>query len=127
VKDLISFKHEQQNIINGTVATGESRLIKTGQAYLRKNLEAGENAEEKEYSREPEEKSLIQFVNEKELWISEDLFGSYVTEGAEQKVYYPGNTNYIIKISDAIFYRYWKEYFNNPLIHNFLFPDTAYT
>jgi Serine/Threonine/Tyrosine Kinase found in polyvalent proteins len=127
VKDLISFKHELQNIINGTITAGENQLIKTIQTYLGKNFASGKNAEEEKQSREQEEKSLINFATKSDLWISSDQFGSYVTEGAEQKVYYPGNTDYIIKVSDAIFYKNWKDYFDNLLIHNHLFPDTAYT
>ena len=126
VRDSISFKHELQNIINGTIATGESQLVKTVQAYLRKNFETGGNAEEKKYSRQQEEEILIPFINQNNLWIVPDVFGSYITEGAEQKIYYPGNTDYIIKTSDAIFYKFWLDYFNNLLIHNCIFPDTAY-
>ena len=56
-----------------------------------------------------------------------EVFGTYITEGAEQKVYFPGDSEDVIKISDAIFYVYWQDYFTNLLIHNYLFPDTKYT
>jgi hypothetical protein len=33
----------------------------------------------------------------------------------------------VIKLNDAAYYATWLEYFNSLVIHNLLFPDTAYT
>ena len=33
---------------------------------------------------------------------------------------------HVIKLSDSIFYNSWEDYLNNLLLHNHLFPDTAY-
>ena len=32
----------------------------------------------------------------------------------------------VIKLNDAIYYETWQDYFNNLLLNNFIFPDTAY-
>ena len=32
----------------------------------------------------------------------------------------------VIKLNDAIYYETWQDYFNNLLLNNFFFPDTAY-
>jgi hypothetical protein len=48
-----------------------------------------------------------------------------VSEGAEQRVYLK-DANYVLKLNDAIYYSYWIDYFQNLLLHNFFFPDTAY-
>lgn len=125
--DLNSLKNELQNIVCGEIKDGKDELIKTTQTYLRKSFETGSEAEKKEYSREQEEESLIEYISANNLWISRDLFGIYITEGAEQKVYFTEGADDVIKISDAVFYVLWVDYLNNLLIHNYLFPDTAYT
>jgi hypothetical protein len=33
----------------------------------------------------------------------------------------------VVKINDAIFFAFWIDYLNNLIIHNYFFPDTAYT
>lgn len=125
--DLKSLKNDLQNIIFGKIEDGKSKLIKAAQSYLRESFATSPPAKEKEHSREQEEEKLIDFITANKLWLSSEIFGTYITEGAEQKVYFPGKSNDVIKISDAVFYVYWEDYFNSLLIHNYLFPDTAYT
>lgn len=125
--DPTSLKNELQNIIFGQVKNGKGELIKTTQTYLGKSFETGPGAEKKEFSREQEEESLREYISANNLWISPDVFGTYITEGAEQKVYFTEGADDVMKISDAVFYVLWWDYFNNLLIHNHLFPDTAYT
>lgn len=48
-----------------------------------------------------------------------------MSEGAEQRVFLK-DSDHVIKLSDAIYYSSWKDYFSNLLLHNFFFPDTAY-
>jgi hypothetical protein len=48
-----------------------------------------------------------------------------VSEGAEQRVYLK-DTRHVIKLNDAIYYSCWLDYFQNLLLHNYFFPDTAY-
>ncbi len=48
-----------------------------------------------------------------------------MSEGAEQKVYLLDSTH-VLKLNDSIYYPTWRDYFLNLLMHNYLFPDTAY-
>lgn len=125
--DIKDLKNELQNIIKGKVAAGKDQLIQTVQAHLRTRKGTGKIAEEEQLVRSNEERSLINFAETKNLWIPGVTWGEYITEGAEQKIYFLGNTDYVIKVADAIFYKSWTDYFNNLLVHNHLFPDTAYT
>lgn len=125
--DINIIKNELQNIILGKSGSSESQLVKTIQAHLINSPKSGKNAEKKQLSRAEEERTLIQFANANNLWIPDHKTGVYITEGAEQKVYFQPGTDYVIKTADAIFYQLWVDYFNNLLVHNYLFPDTAYT
>ncbi|ATP55889.1 hypothetical protein CPT03_05130 [Pedobacter ginsengisoli] len=51
--------------------------------------------------------------------------GLALTEGAEQKVY-RFDDHSVIKLNGSIFYEYWLDYFNSPLIHNYFFKSTLY-
>lgn len=127
ITGINELKNELQNIIYGPDACSESQLIKAAQTYLGESFKTGKGVKEKKYSREQEEEKLKEFINQNSLWVLPDSFGTFITEGAEQKVYFPENSKDVIKINDAVFYLYWEDYFNNLLIHNFLFPDTAYS
>ena len=122
-----SLKNELQNIIRGTVADSQSQLIKTAQTHIRKSFTTSTGAEKKKHSRKQEEERLKEFISQNNLWFLSEVFGTYITEGAEQKIFFSEGSRDVIKISDAVFYLYWEDYFNNLLIHNYLFPDTAYT
>ena len=50
----------------------------------------------------------------------------YLTRGGEAKVYLHADGKSVIKINDAVYYATWLEYFNSLVIHNLLFPGTAY-
>ena len=50
---------------------------------------------------------------------------NFIAAGAEQRVY-RFNESSVIKLNDSIFYLFWKDYLNSLLIHNHLFPSTAY-
>lgn len=51
----------------------------------------------------------------------------YLTEGGEAKVYLHPDGRHVIKINDGVYYATWLEYFNSIVIHNLIFPATAYT
>jgi Serine/Threonine/Tyrosine Kinase found in polyvalent proteins len=127
VDDLKIIKHELQRIISGESNEGKRDFIKTTQAYLRGRKEASGKAKNTEFSRTEEERALIEFGLAHNLIITKEDFGTYITEGAEQKIYFNDGDSFVIKVADAIFYSYWVDYFNNLLLHNYFFPDTAYT
>lgn len=49
----------------------------------------------------------------------------YVSEGAEQKIYLRDSET-VLKLNDTIYYETWLDYFQNLLLHNYFFEDTAY-
>lgn len=126
MKGFNSFKHELQNIIIGNGQTGSSDLIKTTQSLLKTGKGTSTTVKARFKTRAEEERALTDFADKNSLWIAGNDLGFYITEGAEQKVYFIENTNYVIKLADAIFYRQWFDYFNNLLLHNVFFPATEY-
>jgi len=126
VKDLKTVKHELQNIIHGKSDFGQSSAIRTAKAYLRNHTQAGSQIKNAKPSRAEEERALKKYAAEANLFIHKESLGSYITEGAEQIVFYRENETTLFKIADAIFYVNWSDYFDNLLLHNYFFPDTAY-
>ena len=49
----------------------------------------------------------------------------FLSEGAEQRVYIQ-NDKSVLKLNDSIYYESWVDYFDNLLLNNYFFPDTAY-
>lgn len=52
---------------------------------------------------------------------------AYLTKGGESKIYLALDGLNVIKVNDAIYYASWDEYFNSLVLHNLLFPNTAYS
>jgi len=57
-----------------------------------------------------ETKRLKADVTENNLWVSKTDLKSYVTEGAEQKVYFTEDGLSVIKTNAVVFYASWKDY-----------------
>jgi hypothetical protein len=51
----------------------------------------------------------------------------YLTRGGESQVFLHPDQKHVLKLNDGVYYATWLEYFNSLVIHNLLFPDTAYT
>ncbi|MBI5858789.1 MAG: hypothetical protein HZB42_14250 [Sphingobacteriales bacterium] len=126
MRDLKSLKHELQNIINSDEYFGKGKFIKTAQTHLRRLSQTSTKSEEEKQNRAEEEGELIKLANENSLWIDEDALGIYITEGAEQKIFFTESSNFVIKLADGIFYTSWLDYFNNLLLHNSFFPSSEY-
>jgi hypothetical protein len=61
------------------------------------------------------------------IWLySLPASSEYLTRGGESKVYLAPDKMNVIKVNDAIYYATWLEYFTSIVIHNSLFPQTAY-
>lgn len=52
---------------------------------------------------------------------------SYLTAGGESQVFLSSNGLYVIKVNNAPYYSTWTEYFTSLVLHNLLFPSTAYS
>jgi hypothetical protein len=121
-------KYELQNLIQGKGGDSKINFIQKITAYLRTSKEASVANERKEFTKQQEEKSLVDFANKNNLWYSGIISDhTKIGEGAEQKVYYNPISGTVVKTNDAIFFLHWIDYFNNLIIHNYFFPDTAYT
>ena len=82
-------------------------------------------AEEKHQNKTKEAERLLAFAQKNNLIFDAIDEKNYISEGAEQKVYNNDN-EYVLKLNDAIYYASWEDYFNNLLLHNYFFSDTAY-
>jgi hypothetical protein len=118
-------KYELHNIISGKSQVRFGTIIQTIASYLNDGSQSGFETENSKQIREKETKRLEVFIYEHHLWTNNIDFTQYVSEGAEQRVYLK-DANYVLKLNDAIYYSYWIDYFQNLLLHNFFFPDTAY-
>ena len=121
-------KYELQNLIRGKGGDWKTNLIQKITGYLRTGKTTGARNEGKEYTKQQEEARLTDYITKKNLWYV-GIIAEYnkIGEGAEQKVYYNPEKGVVIKINDSIFFEFWEDYFNNIIIHNYFFPDTAYT
>jgi Serine/Threonine/Tyrosine Kinase found in polyvalent proteins len=118
-------KHELQYIISGTRQVKHGATIQAIASYLR-NGKSPSDLAKKSISFKKQEESLIeQFATTNKLWIVTVNIENFVSSGAEQLVYLK-NDRIVIKLNDSIYYETWEDYFNNLLLNNYFFPDTAY-
>jgi hypothetical protein len=118
-------KHELQNIISGKSQIEHGANIQAGTSYLRDGKRTGTLAEKSVILKRQEESLIEQFALENSLWIPDVNIENFVSSGAEQLVYLK-NERTVIKLNDSIYYASWVDYFNNLLLNNYFFPDTAY-
>lgn len=127
MNDFKSIKDELQFIISGEGNASQKNTIKAAQTYLKNSKSSGSQIKGRELSRAEEERALIVFARENNLLINGDSPGTYIAEGAEQKVFFEEEEACVYKKADAVFYISWFDYLNNLLLHNYFFPDTAYS
>lgn len=118
-------KDELKNIIQGKSQVSNGELIQTIALYLRRSKETGALASTKQHSKKQETEELIKFINAQQLWVCDINFDAFISEGAEQKVFVK-DTRSVLKLNDSIYYEFWEDYFNNLLLNNYFFPETAY-
>ena len=118
-------KDELRNIISGKNEVRHGTTIQAISSYLKRSVGASEVAKNEKYFKKQETTVLKEYVAKNNLGATNIDTSNYVSEGAEQKVYLNDN-QYVLKLNDGIFYASWEDYFNNLLLHNFYFTDTAY-
>jgi hypothetical protein len=122
-----NIKNELQNIIRGVESTGQTSKLKKTQSFLRANAGTSFSAKKQQWIKSEETTALIAFAEQENIFYGSAIFEElFVGEGAEQKVYRIDGAH-VIKTNAGVFYEYWFDYFNSLLIHNYFFPDTAYT
>jgi hypothetical protein len=123
--DFNFLKHELQNILRGKGEVSNGESIQAAASYLRKSTETGAVAQRNEPNKAEETKRLIEYINANHLWNCDINFNLFLSEGAEQRVYIKDKSK-VLKLNDSIYYASWLDYFNNLLLNNYFFPDTAY-
>jgi hypothetical protein len=119
-------KNELQHIILGNEPPGSKSKLKKAQAFLRRNAQAGFYAQEQQQLKSEEATQLIVYARAEDLLYKPEISEAYfISAGAEQRVYWH-NDYHILKTNDSIFYKYWFDYFNSLLLHNYFFPATGY-
>jgi hypothetical protein len=118
-------KYELQLIISGKSQVKYGAIIQAVASYLERSQSTSDLVKESKYFKKQETDRLILYIENIAFWFSDVNLENYVSEGAEQKVYLKDGKT-VIKLNDAIFYNSWIDYFNNLLLNNYFFPDTAY-
>jgi hypothetical protein len=114
-----------QHILSGKSQVKHHHLIQAACSYLKRSQRTSSMAKDKQQYKEEETKSLIQFVEDNNLWVENINIKLFVSQGAEQKVYLKDGST-VFKLNDSIYYASWVDYFHNLLLNNLFFPDTAY-
>ncbi len=125
LKEVKEIKNELQAILSGKSSASYDAAIQTVASQLRTSQRTSPVAEEKHQNKGEETKHLIDFALKNNLFIKSINESDFISEGAEQKVYIK-NSEYVVKLNDAIYYASWEDYFQNLLLHNYFFSDTAY-
>ncbi len=120
-----NIKHELQRILQGKSNVSYGKPIQAITNYLRKSQETSAMAKGNKQNKTEETEELIKYINQHQLWNCDIDFSSFISEGAEQRVYIHNN-NKVYKLNDTIYYLSWVDYLNNLLLNNYFFPDTAY-
>ncbi|MBP4138311.1 putative polyvalent protein kinase domain-containing protein [Flavobacterium geliluteum] len=119
-------KNELQNIISGKSQVRHGDAIQEVADYLRRSKGSGCEAKDSKQIKREEAEIIKQYCNQNNFWNTNININSFVSSGAEQKVYLHQDEFTVFKLNDSIYYLSWEDYFNNLLLNNFFFPDTAY-
>jgi hypothetical protein len=121
-----------QDIVRGTRLQGAAGHCSTVRNLLIESFGTGPTVKSEFESRaiikEEQAYFLKSWAKEIGLWLSALPLGSeYLTKGGESIIYLASDGLNVIKANDAIYYATWSEYFNSLILHNLLFPNTAYS
>lgn len=125
-------RQKLQNIVRGELHSGPEDACTTIRNLLCKSFGTSPTAksefESKAILKEKQIGFLKTHAKNENLWLESLPLGiEYLAEGGESKVYLTQDGRHVIKVNDAGYYATWTEYFNNLLLHNLLFFNTAYT
>ncbi len=123
--NIKTVKNELQNILSGKSEVSNGTLIQAIALYLRTSVGTSTTAQGNESDKREETKKLIEYINNYHIWNCDINFKLFISAGAEQRVFIKDSYK-VLKLNDAIYYASWLDYFNNLLLNNYFFPDTAY-
>jgi hypothetical protein len=130
--DTNDTRSKLKNIIDGVIIEGAADNCTATRNILCASFSTSTTVKRDFESKAITKKEQVEFLKtyaaEKNLWIKQAPNESqYLARGGESKVYFEAETNSAIKLNDGIYYATWLEFFNSIVIHNLLFPNTAYT
>ncbi|MDV3506709.1 hypothetical protein CMU89_09550 [Elizabethkingia anophelis] len=117
-------KDELQNIISGKSPVRYGDAIQKISRYLREGQSPSRTLKTSKQIKSEETTLLKQYCNQNNFWVTTIDISTFISSGAEQRVYL-FNKYKVIKLNDSIYYEVWLDYFNNLLLNNYFFPDTA--
>lgn len=123
--NIKTIKNELQHILSGKSEVSYGTSIQAAALYLRTSLGTSPATQRIEQDKSEETTRLIEYINKNHLWNCDINFDLFISAGAEQRVYIKDNHK-VLKLNDAIYYASYIDYFNNLLLDNYFFPDTAY-
>jgi hypothetical protein len=123
----MGISHELQNIISRAGRNPKENFIAAAANYLAESKSASREFEKDEFTKVEEATQLTKWIDKNNLWTQHPNKSRFIARGAEQRVYLQEDGEYVIKLNDSIFYEFWFDYFISLLIHNLLFPQTAYS
>lgn len=121
-----NIKDELQNILSGKNTVGHGNAIQTVANYLRRSQTTSKLAQTDKHYKKEETEKLLTYIEQNRLWVTSLNFDSYLSEGAEQRVFIKDDKT-VYKLNDSIYDTTCLDYFNNLLLNNYFFPDTAYS
>jgi len=124
-------RNKLKNIISGIIIEGATDNCTTIRNILCGSFSTSttvkKDFESKAISKKEQAEFLKKYARETGFWIEQTPNESqYLARGGEAKVYFEAETKSVIKLNDAVYYATWLEFFNSIVIHNLLFPNTAY-
>jgi hypothetical protein len=120
-----------ENIVRGIVLEAGEDTCTTARnllcASFRTSTTVKKDFEDQLLVKKEQAKFLRQQSFQRNWWISEEPDkDQFLTRGGEAQIYFDTDSRSVIKINDAVYYATWLEFFNSLVIHNLLFPKTAY-
>jgi hypothetical protein len=113
-------KHELQNIISGKSQVRHGDAIQAIARYLRGSKSTSKKIKQSQQIKSEEATCIKEFCDQNNFWKTDIDLTSFVSSGAEQKVYLQDNYQ-VFKLNDAIYYESWEDYLNNLLLNNYFF------
>jgi hypothetical protein len=108
-------KHELQHIISGKSPVSHGDIIQAISRYLRESKSASAETKNSKQIKSEEATLIKKFCKNHNSWVSNIDINTFISSGAEQKVYLHDKYK-VIKLNDSIYYETWLDYFNNLLL-----------
>lgn len=115
-----------EKIVRRIGGEAEEGLVTEIYRHLKRSQRFSSHAKGLFQSKEAETQNLIAYLDEYNLWYNFHHFSVFLDEGAEQKVFIDAEKLTVLKLNDGIFYVNWTQYLESLIVHNLLFPSTAY-